>query len=283
MEAVVGRAPRSRLMSRGNLWRILILGALGALTFIPFIITIIISFKTIPQFNHQPFLPTWPLHLKNYLTAWNSTYRYLLNSVLVCSAAVILTLICGALSAYVFARFTFPLKNLLFYFLLSLLMIPGILSLVTRFLMVKNLHLLNTYWALIIPYTSGGQIFVMFVLRTFFENIPEDLFESARIDGAGELTILWRIVVPISKPIFWTLTILNVIGNWNNILWPLITLSSRKLYPITVGLLYFQTQYQVDRGPMMAGYVIASIPLVILFAIASKQFIEGLTSGALKL
>ena len=272
-----------KLLSRGNWWRILFLGTAALITFIPFIETVIISFKDINQFNHQPFLPTFPLRLSNYATAFTSTYGYLVNSIYVSSVAVVLTLFCACLSAYTFARFDFPLKMPLFYFMLSLLMIPGILSLVTRFIMVKNMGMINTHWALIIPFTSGGQIFMMFVAKTFFEGLPEELFESARLDGAKELRILWSIVLPMSRPIMWTLTILNIHGNWNNILWPMITLSKRVMYPITVGLMYFRTQYFVDRGPMMAGYIIASIPMVILFFIASRQFIEGLSSGALKM
>ena len=272
-----------KLLSRGNFWRILILGVLGMITFVPFIETIIISFKDIPQFNQQPYLLSFPLHFKNYATAFTATNRYLLNSIFVSSTAVVLTLCCACLSAYTFARFRFPLKMFLFYFMLSLMMIPSILSLVTRFIMVKNLGLINTHWSLIIPFVSGGQMFMMFVAKTFFEGLPEELFESARLDGAKELRILWSIVLPMSRPILWTLTILNIHGNWNNILWPMITLSKRAMYPITVGLLYFRTQYFVDRGPMMAGYIIASIPMIILFFIASRQFIEGLSSGALKM
>lgn len=274
---------RSRLLSRGNWWRNSVLALLAFLTFVPFVVTFIISFKTMPQFNHQPFLPTFPLHFENYVTAWNSTAGYLVNSIFVTSLSAVITLTVGCLSAYTFARFAFPLKSVLFYALLSLLMIPPILSLVTRFIMVRDLGILNTYWAMIIPYVSGGQIFVIFVARTFFEGLPEELFESARLDGAKEIRILWSIVLPMSRPIIWTLTILNVISNWNNILWPMITISERRLLPITVGLLFFRTQYLIDRGPMMAGYIIASIPLFILFIVASKQFIEGLSSGALKL
>lgn len=274
---------RSRLLSRGNWWRNSVLALLAFLTFVPFVVTFIISFKTMPQFNHQPFLPTFPLQFENYVTAWNATAGYLVNSIFVTSLSAVITLTVGCLSAYTFARFAFPLKSVLFYALLSLLMIPPILSLVTRFIMVRDLGILNTYWAMIIPYVSGGQIFVIFVARTFFEGLPEELFESARLDGAKEIRILWSIVLPMSRPIIWTLTILNVISNWNNILWPMITISERRLLPITVGLLFFRTQYLIDRGPMMAGYIIASIPLFILFIVASKQFIEGLSSGALKL
>jgi ABC-type glycerol-3-phosphate transport system permease component len=273
----------SSLRARGDAGRIALLTALGILTFFPFIITIIISFKTIPQFNHQPFLPTFPLQYNNYVVAFRSTYLYIVNSTYVAGVAVVLTLIVSCSTAYAFARFDFPLKQPLYLLFIGLLMIPPILSLVTRFIMVKNLGLLNTHWSLIIPYISGGQVFMIFVAKTFFENLPEDLFESARLDGARELRILWSIALPMSRPIIWTLAVLNIRNNWNNILWPLITLSDRAKFPVSVGLLYFRNQYLVDRGPMMAGYIIASIPMIILFTIASRQFVEGLTSGALKL
>ncbi len=275
--------PFSRLRSRGDLTRIAVLTFLGVLTFIPFISTIIISFKSVPQFNHQPFLPTFPLHFRNYVVAFNSTYLYILNSVYVSAVAVALTLIVACASAYAFARFDFPLKQPLYMAFIGLLMIPPLLSLVTRFIMIRNLGMINTHWALIAPFVSGGQVFMIFVAKTFFETLPEDLFESARLDGASEMRILWNIALPMSRPIIWTLAVLNVQSNWNNILWPLITLSDRSKFPVSVGLLYFQGQYVADRGPMMAGYIIASIPMMVLFTVASRQFVEGMSSGALKL
>ena len=274
--------PRS-LRSQGDIARMVVLALLGVLTFIPFISTIIISFKSVPQFNHQPFVPTFPLHFRNYVVAFQSTYLYILNSVYVSAVAVALTLVVACASAYAFARFEFPLKQPLYMAFIGLLMIPPLLSLVTRFIMVRNLGIINTHWALIAPFVSGGQVFMIFVAKTFFETLPEDLFESARLDGAREMRILWSIALPMSRPIIWTLAVLNIQGNWNNILWPLITLSDRTKFPVSVGLLYFQGQYVADRGPMMAGYIIASIPMIILFTFASRQFVEGMSSGALKL
>ncbi len=273
----------SRLRSRGDLTRVAVLTFLGVLTFVPFISTIIISFKSVPQFNHQPFLPTFPLHFRNYVVAFNSTYLYILNSVYVSAVAVVLTLVVACASAYAFARFDFPLKQPLYMAFIGLLMIPPLLSLVTRFIMIRNLGMINTHWALIAPFVSGGQVFMIFVAKTFFETLPEDLFESARLDGASEMRILWNIALPMSRPIIWTLAVLNIQSNWNNILWPLITLSDRSKFPVSVGLLYFQGQYVADRGPMMAGYIIASIPMIVLFTVASRQFVEGMSSGALKL
>jgi len=122
----------------------------------------------------------------------------------------------------------------------------------------------------------------MFVLRSFFASIPQELFEAAKIEGASEFTILRKIVLPLSKPMIWTVAILNVVMNWNNILWPLVTVSKPELYPVTVGLLFFRSQFATNQGPLMAGYVISSVPLVVLFSFASKSFIRGIASGALK-
>jgi len=278
-----------RMMKRGsgtvrtmNVPIILILGVLGFLTFLPFMVAISISFKSIFQFTMSPFLPGLPLTFSNYAVAYRLVIGYITNSVFVSSLAVVLTLIIGLMSAYVFARFDFPFKTVLFFVFLSLMMIPSVLSLVTRFLMVNRLGLRDNYLGLILPYASGGQLIVIFIGRTFFESIPKDLFECAKLDSANELQIISKIVLPMSMPIVSTLIILDVVSTWNNILWPLIILTSKKLYPVSVGLLQFKSEAATNVGAMMAGYLITSIPLIILFAFASKQFVKGLTSGAVK-
>ena len=271
------------LHDTGNIFRCTILAILGIATFLPFIFAIIISFKDIFQFTHQPFLPTLPLAWENYIIAYKLVIKYITNSILVSAVAAVFVIIIGVLSGYVFARYDFPLKNVLFFFFLALMMIPTVLSLVTRFTLVMNLGLRDTYLGLILPYISGGQIIVIFVSRTFFENIPNSLFESAKIDGAGDLTMLFKIALPLSLAIIWTLVIMNVISTWNNILWPLVIINRVELMPISIGLLHFRGQTQSNTGAMMAGYLISSIPLLIVFAIASKQFVRGLTSGAIKL
>lgn len=277
------RTKVSRLMDRGNRMRIVILTVLGLLTFFPFIITTIISFKDIYQFTHQPFLPTLPLAFKNYPTAYRLVAKYIVNSIIVSGTSVVVVILIGVLSGYVFARYDFPFKNVLFFFFLALMMIPPVLSLVTRFVLVMNLGLRDSYLGMILPFVSGGQIVVVFVSRTFFANIPRSLFESAKIEGAGDLDLLFRIAIPLSKAIIWTLVIINITRTWNNILWPLVIVNRVELMPISIGLLHFRTQTQTNTGAMMAGYIIASIPLLTVFFIASKQFIRGLTSGAIKM
>lgn len=273
----------SKLMNHGNPFRITVLSLLAFFTFLPFIVTLIISLKDIYQFTHQPFLPTLPFAFNNYAIAFRLVVSYILNSIIVSGSAVVMMTLIGVLSGYVFARYDFPLKNALFFFFISLMMIPPVVSLVTRFVLVMDLGLRDSYLGMILPFVSGGQIIVVFVSRTFFQNIPASLFESAKIDGAGDLGLLFRIAVPLSGAIIWTLAIINIMRTWNNILWPLVIINRVELMPVSIGLLHFRSQTQANTGAMMAGYIIASIPLLIVFFIASKQFISGLTSGAIKM
>jgi len=262
----------------------IILIILGIFTFYPFVFTIITSFKDNFQFVHNFWGITWPLHFSNYRDAWSRISRYILNSGIVTTSSVFGVLTIASISAFVFARFNFPGRDFLFLCILSLLMIPGILTLVPAFLLVKRLGLLNTYWALILPYISGGQVFAIFILRSFIASLPEELFESARVDGATTLQSFFNIAIPLSKPILVTVAIMNVLSTWNDYVWPLVTIPDGKMWTITVGIVSFSSQYGGLEmwGPMFAGYVIASIPLIILFFFTMRYFIAGLTSGALK-
>lgn len=257
---------------------------LGILTFYPFVFTIITSFKDNFQFIHNFWGITWPLHFSNYTDAWSRISRYILNSGIVTTSSAFGVLAIASISAFVFARFNFPGREFLFLCILSLLMIPGILTLVPAFLLVKRLGLLNTYWVLILPYISGGQVFAIFILRSFIASLPEELFEAARVDGATTFQSFFRIAVPLSKPILVTVAIMNVLGTWNDYVWPLVTIPDGRMWTITVGIVSFSSQYGGLEmwGPMFAGYVIASIPLIVLFFFTMRYFIAGLTSGALK-
>jgi multiple sugar transport system permease protein/raffinose/stachyose/melibiose transport system permease protein len=257
---------------------------LGILTFYPFVFTIITSFKDNFQFIHNFWGITWPLHLSNYTDAWSRISRYILNSAIVTTSSAFGVLAIASISAFVFARFNFPGREFLFLCILSLLMIPGILTLVPAFLLVKRLGLLNTYWVLILPYISGGQVFAIFILRSFIASLPEELFEAARVDGATTFQSFFSIAVPLSKPILVTVAIMNVLSTWNDYVWPLVTIPDGRMWTITVGIVSFSSQYGGLEmwGPMFAGYVIASIPLIVLFFFTMRYFIAGLTSGALK-
>lgn len=255
------------------------------LTFFPFVLMIVFSFKDNTQFMLERWTLSFPMHLENFVRAWRigKISRYIGNSLLYSGISVAGTLFTAVLAAYAFARMKFWGKEILFYLIIGLLMIPGVLTLVPSFFLVMKLNLLNTRWVIILPYMAGGQAFAIFILRTFFMGIPEELFEAARIDGANEFRALMNIALPLSKPIIGTLALLQVYSTWNDLVWPLTVITKPELKTIMIGLLTFRGQFNTDFGPLYAGYVIASVPLIILFAFTSNLFIQGLTSGAIKM
>jgi ABC-type glycerol-3-phosphate transport system permease component len=167
--------------------------------------------------------------------------------------------------------------------ILDLLMIPGVLTLIPSFVWVKQLGIMNTPWALILPWTAGGQVFGILLCRSFFSTLPQELFDSGKIDGATEFQLYYKIAVPLSWPIIITLAIMHLVGTYNDFIWPLLTISSAEMQVVSVGLTLFTTQFGVtDWGPRMAAYVVATIPLLILFMFGMRYYIRGITSGAVK-
>jgi ABC-type glycerol-3-phosphate transport system permease component len=215
--------------------------------------------------------------------AWRAVRPYMLNTLIVAGVTAFGVALIGSFTAYILARYRFFGSRIVFILILSTMMFPGVLTLVPSFLLVKNLGLLNTYWAMILPYIAGGQIFAIFVFKSFFEGLPEDLFESARIDGAGHFAIYWHIVLPLSKPAVSVVVIMNILGTWNNFLWPFITNTEGKYHVIASGLYTLATStHAANLSTMYSAYAISSIPLLIMFIYATKPFIRGMTSGALK-
>lgn len=225
----------------------------------------------------------WHQLTKGYTYSWTTLKPYMLNTILVCLATAFGVVLIGSITAYIFSRYKFPGKHLLFMILLSVMMVPAVLTLVPSFLLVKKLHLLNSYWVLILPYISGGQIIAIFLFKGFFDGLPEELFESARMDGAGHFTLYLQIVLPLSKQIIAVVLIMTVLGTWNNFLWPFIANSDSHYHVVASGLyLMSQTQVAENFSTMFASYVLSSIPLLILFIYGTKHFITGITSGAFK-
>ncbi len=255
---------------------------IGLLTYLPFALMITISFKTRAQFSVQPIWPTFPLHFENYTFAFGQILRPVLNTTLVCVGTIGVTLLVSSLAAYSFARFRFPGSRLLFTGVISLLMIPQVLLLVPRYVVTGQLNLLGNQLGLIIPYVASGEIFAIFVMRTFFAAIPGELVEAARVDGASHWTIYWRIIIPLSRPILATLGIIQLISLWNDFIWPFVVISKRADYTLALVLRTFAGDFGTQWGLIMACYVTASLPLLIVFALASQQFIKGLTAGAIK-
>jgi len=266
-----------------NLVSIVILLSMFTISMLPVAIMFIRSWKTLPQVGRSQIFPTLPLHYGNYVEAWALVQSYLVNTVFIVVCAVIGVLLMSSISAYVFARYKFPGKNFLFAMLIALLMIPWVIGFVPSIVLVlKWFKLSNNYLGVLFPYWAGGQIFAIYVLRTFFEGLPEEMFEAARLDGAGHLDLYWRITIPLSGSILSVIAILNIIGTWNDYVWPLIVLASESKRTIAVGLTFLRDTKHPDPGVEMASYVIASIPMFLLFLVTMKSFIRGIASGAIK-
>jgi len=252
------------------------------LLFFPIYFMIISSLKTNPQILESFFLPVYPIHFENYLFAFNKVISYIGNSVFISGATVIGVVALSSVNSYVFACFNFPGKNMLFTYLLMFMMIPGVLTLIPMFTLVVDMGLINTPWGCILPYISFGQIIFTFVMRSFVEQIPKDLFDSARIDGANHFTVFFSIVLPLSLHVIIAMSLMSFLSTWNDFIWPLLVLSREEIKTVTVGLYSFTDVQQVQYGLMFAGFVLASLPLVVLFNINMRFFVIGITSGAIK-
>lgn len=271
----------------GQIFSYIFLSAIAFLTFLPFFLMISISFKTRAQFAVQPIWPTFPLHFENYRFAWEQVFRPVINSAIVCAASIGGTLMVASMAAYAFARFKFPGSRILFLAVISMLMVPDVLLLVPRYVVTGNLpiihvSLLGNLLGLIVPYISFGSIFAIFVLRTFFAAVPGELMEAARMDGASYWTIFWKIMLPLSKPILATLAVIQLIRLWNDFVWPFVVITKKSQYTLALILRTFSGDFGTQWGLIMSCYVMASLPLLLVFAVASKQFIKGITSGAIK-
>jgi len=242
------------------------------------------AFKSDVAFTTTRWYPTFPLRISNVGSAFTSVWRYLLNTIFVAGVGTAGMLIIASLAAFTFARMKFFGKEFLYMAILALMMIPGALTLVPGYMLYKTFGLLNTYWVLILPLITGGPIFGVFLLRSFFEGIPKDYFEAAQMDGAHDFKLYYRIALPLCIPIMGTLAIMQIVGAWNEYLWPMITISDHEMLTIAAGLLIsFTGQYSSNMPVTFGGYVVASLPLVLLFTFTNRYYVQGLLSTAIKM
>ena len=245
----------------------------------PYLFSLFAAFKPLGDILAQsparpPTSPTWA-NFKEIFTQ-DDFGRYLANTLLI---TVILTagqVIFSMMGAYAFARMEFPGRNTLFWVYLATLMVPNVVTLVPLYVMFAKAGLLNTYWAIFLPYTLGVPQAV-FLMRQNFMTIPKEVMEAARLDGCSESRILWRIVVPISKPIIITATLLAFVFGWNNFLWPLIVTNSNSLNVLSVGTANLNSNFADQWNLVLAASLVALIPMVILFAIFQKQIVRSIS------
>lgn len=255
------------------------------MSLLPLYMLLIKSVKTIEQDQMNPFVPTVPLLFDNYRVAWLNISGYMFNSLFLTVVITVGSLIIISITTYPFVRFRFPFKEAIFIAFLALMMIPGSLTLVSQYMLVNTLGLVDSYFGVILPSLAGCIPMNVFLLRTFFGGVSKELFDASKIDGAGDFVTLWKIMVPLSTPILATIGISQFMGIWNEYIWARLVLLNAAKQTITIGLISFTDQHHNmtgSYGAPFAGYVISAVPLIIIFAIGSKQFISGLTSGAFK-
>jgi ABC-type glycerol-3-phosphate transport system permease component len=264
---------------------VLILGSVISLT--PFLWMLLKSVMTLGESMGSAFIPS-EIHLENYAQAWEigNFSEYFINSILITVITLTGELAFSILAAYAFARIDFPGKNLLFALLLATLMIPAMVTTIPNLLIVTwlgrvgPLKWLNNWPALTVPFM--GSVFSIFLLRQFFSQIPDELYDAARIDGAGHLRFLWQIVLPLSKAPIMVIIVLSFIGSWNSLAWPLLVTTEPEWRPIAVGLMNFVEEAGQQVNLMMAGAVITILPILVLYFFTQKQFTESISRSGIK-
>jgi multiple sugar transport system permease protein len=257
---------------------------LSGIFIIPFAWLVSTSFKPEPQIFRFP--PVWipqPIIVDHYIQGVNFLPfgLYLINTLLIAIPSVIGALLSCSLVAYGFSRIDWKGRDVLFIVLVSTLMIPFQVTMIPLFIIMKNLHWLDTFLPMIVPNFFGVPFFV-FMLRQFFMTIPRELTDAAKIDGASEFGIYWRIILPLAKPALATVALFIFIGNWGEFLRPLIYLSSEDKYTLAIGLARFRDQYGTYWGQMMAVATLMTVPIIILFFFTQRTFIQGISLTGLK-
>ncbi len=260
----------------------LVLAAGAFVAAMPFLWMVTTSLKPAGALYRQPLL--FPVHFewRNYVDAWRAAPfpRFFLNSAVMAVGITLSQTLFSGMAGYAFARLRFPGRHALFLVVLGTMMVPFPVTLIPSYVIVANLGWLDTYQALIVPRAASA--FAIFLFRQFFLTIPPEFEDAARIDGAGRLTVFWRIALPLSKPVIAASAVFSFLFAWNDFLWPLVVTTGPRMQPIQVGLSMFQGQYGTFWTLLMAATVLTVIPAILVFLFAQRRFIEGLTAGGLK-
>ena len=276
----------SRPVGGSRLQALLVNGALAAfalLALAPLAWMVSVSFMPMGEASRfpPPLLPD-AVTLDNYRRLFSRTdaARNFLNSLFVSGSITLLSVLINAMAGYAFAKLRFSGRDAIFQTLVAALVVPGQIGMLPLFLELKAMGLVNSYAGALVPWLAG--IFGIFMVRQFCLGIPNELIEAARVDGAGEGTILWRIVMPVLKPILITLALFVFLGSWNDFMWPLIVLADQDLYTLPVALAALSREHVQDNELMMAGSVVTTLPVLVLFLALQRHYLDGLLAGSVK-
>jgi ABC-type glycerol-3-phosphate transport system permease component len=250
----------------------------------PILVTWFTALRPAKESQQDPFGLPWPPIWENVANAWvkGRFGDYLMNSVIIAVPTVIGVVVLSALAGYGIARFRFPGRALAFGAILLGLTIPFQSVMIPLYYQLLQMGLLGSYWAVILPGIAFGLPFGVFLMAAFFEDLPKELHEAARVDGCSELRIFWSVMLPLAKPAVSTLIVFQFMRTWNEFLMPLLYLQDEDKRPIPLGLMFFQGTYTRDIGLIAAGVTLATVPVIIVYLIFQRQFVRGLTAGAVK-
>jgi multiple sugar transport system permease protein len=278
--------PAGRVLNRGRRhWLVGGLVAAGAVcVFFPFVWMAVTSLKTVPEIQRVPLQITpdrWT-NLDNFREVFQRQpfARFLLNSALVASVSALSSVVVSAAAGYGFAKFRFPGHGLFFFAIIGILMVPFQSVVVPLYLWVNRLNLLDTYLGILAP--DLVSVFGVFLMRQSIEVVPTDYVDAARIDGAGELGIFWRIILPSVKPALATLVIVKFMWTWNELFWPLVVINSPTMKVVTLGLLSFTNMYFIEYNLVTAAAVVSILPILVVFLVCQKWVVRGVVMSGLK-
>jgi ABC-type glycerol-3-phosphate transport system permease component len=268
---------------QGIVWRTLVAAVVSLAVIFPLYWMLVVAFSPRGEV-FEPGLRLWPstLTLENFVKVFDRVpvMSWLGNSIVIGVFVTVFTVIVNLLAGYAFARLHFAGRNTIFMLALATMMIPVQAIMVAQFKLVSGLGVYGSYWGVILP--GAAAAFGIFLARQFFLGIPDEVIEAARIDGAGHLRIFLQIVLPLCKPLIAVLTLLTLLGSWNDFAWPLIALKDNDLFTLPIGLLYLKNQTSPDYNAIMALALIAVLPMVLLFIFFQRYFVQGFARSGIK-
>ncbi|MGA1804806.1 carbohydrate ABC transporter permease [Rhizobium sp. HT1-10] len=257
---------------------------IAAIVLVPLLTTAIGGFKSLGDLRVNPFGLPAEWHPENYtdILFGDRYWRQMMNSLVIAVLTVFLTVTVSAMAAFTFAHVRFFGSNFLLNYFLIGLMFPAATAILPLFIRIRDLGLLNTYWGVVLPQVAFGLGMSILLLRNYFKNLPEELFQAALVDGCGYIRFFWYITLPLSRPIIATVSIISFVGSWNSYILPLIMLNSESIYPWPLGIMVYRGEFGTQWQLVLAFITLTILPTIIVFFLAQKHIIAGLTAGAVK-
>ncbi len=250
----------------------------------PFVWVTMLSLRTTPEISANAYALPERLHWEKFASAWTTSHygTYFWNSTLVVASAVAILTILGAMAAHCFARYRFPGNRLLYFLIFSAIIFPPQVTIISLFQVLVNYGLFNTRAGLTLVYVSIQLPLTMYILESFFAQIPQELYEAAKIDGCSDYNTFWRLTLPIGVPAIATTVILNFISLWNEFLYAVVLITDEEMRTLPLGIQKFMGDQMQDIGMIATGLMIAIVPVIVVYALFSERLIRGMTAGAVK-